>query len=72
MSKKPTHNKMTGKDVYICLDNTGEKGNLTMGKPYRLLAINRDYTFELYVLIKDDTLELGWYKLNKFRPRNER
>lgn len=61
---------MTGNDVYICLDNSGKEEYLTIGKPYRVLAINRDHLFNLYFFVKNNKRQEVYYPSWRFRPRN--
>jgi hypothetical protein len=69
MSKR-FNKKMTGIDVYICIDNSNEQKCLTIGKPYRVLSICRDCVYEQFVFIKNDKQKEGWYHIKRFRPRN--
>ena len=69
MSDKQS-NKMTGIDVYICIDNSREEKHLTIGKPYRVVSMCRDCVYDIYFLIKNDTRQTTWYKSTRFRPRN--
>jgi hypothetical protein len=61
--------KMTGIDVYICIDNTGQKKYLTIGKPYRVEAIIRDQFYCQHIWIKNDKSVKCWCKIELFRPR---
>ncbi len=67
---KRSQNKMTGIDVYICIDNTGETKYLTIGKPYRVIQMCRDCIYDIYFFIKNDKRRESWYKSSRFRPRN--
>jgi hypothetical protein len=69
MSEKRSHHKMTGIDVYICINNTDEK-YLTIGRPYRVIAIIRDYLFNQYYYIKNNMGEERYYPMWRFKPRN--
>jgi len=70
MSEKRSHKKMVGIDVYICIDNTDEKGYLTIGRPYRVIAIIRDHLFNQYFYIKNNKGEEKYYPIWRFKPRN--
>lgn len=61
--------KLTGNDVYICIDNSDNTKLLTICKPYRALLMYRQDDF-LYILIKANNRQEMWFKLNRFRPRN--
>jgi hypothetical protein len=69
MSEKRPHRKLTGIDVYICIDSKDEKF-LTVGRPYRVLSIIRDHLFNLYYYIKNNKGEERYYPSWRFRPRN--
>ena len=65
-------NKMTGRDVFICIDNTGATKSLTVGKPYRVISMCRDCIYELHIFIKNDNHRMMWYKNSLFRPQNDK
>lgn len=69
MTDKRSHHKMTGIDVYICIDNKDEK-YLTIGRPYRVIAIIRDHLFNQYFYIKNNKGEERYYPKERFKPRN--
>ena len=71
MTDKRSHHKMTGIDVYICINNTNEK-YLTIGRPYRVIAIIRDHLFNQYFYIKNNKGEERYYPNWTFKPRNEK
>jgi len=72
MSEKRSHKKMIGFDVYICINNIGEEGYLTVGRPYRVLALIRDHLFNQYFYIKNNKGEEKKYSIWRFKPRNEK
>lgn len=52
---------MVGIDVFICINNTDVDKYLTIGKPYRVLAINRDHLFNLYFFVKNNKRQEVYY-----------
>ena len=72
MSEKRKHRKLVGIDVYICIDNKDEEKALTIGRPYRVLAIIRDHLFNQYFYIKNNKQEEKKYPIWRFKPRNEK
>ena len=69
MSEKRKHRKLTGIDVYICIDNKNEN-YLTLGRPYKILAIIRDSLFNQYFYIKNNKGEEKYYPIWRFKSRN--
>lgn len=67
--KKRSHKKLIGIDIYICINNTDEK-YLTIGRPYRVIAIIRDDLFNQYFYIKNNMGEEKKYPIWRFKPRN--
>jgi hypothetical protein len=68
---KNSHKKMTGIDVYICIDNSNEEKDLTLGRPYRVLLIRRD-NLDIKILVKTNKRIERWFNLERFRPRNNK
>ena len=65
MSKR-SNKKMTGIDVYICIDNKDQEKYLTIGRPYRVLFINRDHLFNQYYFIKNNKRQEMYYPAWRF------
>lgn len=68
--EKRSHKKMTGIDVYICIDNKDIEKYLTIGRPYRVIAIIRDHFFNQYFHIKNNRGEERYYPKERFKPKN--
>lgn len=67
-----SHKKMLGINVYICINNIDVDKEITIGKPYRILAINRDHLYNLFYYIKNNKRQEMYYPAWRFRPRNSK
>jgi hypothetical protein len=63
--------KLTGIDIYICINNINEKEYLTIGRPYRIIQICRDNYNEILFMIKNNKNEINWYNNSLFKIRNK-
>ena len=70
MPEKRKHRKLLGIDVYICIDNKEVEKYLTLGKPYRVLAIIRDHLFNLHYFVKTNKQIEMYFPSWRFKPRN--
>lgn len=68
-NKRP-HRKLTGIDVYICINNQKEEKELSINKPYRAILIGRN-GLDLVILVKTNKQIERWFNIERFKPRNE-
>ena len=56
-------------DIFICINNIDKKKCLTLNKPYKVLQMCRQYDYNIWYLIKNDTGQEVWYDSERFKPR---